>query len=105
MSAILEVIQKIRERPGVILGRPSVSNLYAFLSGFAYARRETEPGDYDFLADFNQWMHRRYEVSSSQGWAKVIEFYSMAEVDELALFWKLLDEYLAQRKSGRKKVF
>src|SRR5262249_34317543 len=104
MGTILDMIQKIRERPGVILGRPSASTLYAFLSGFAYARKDSHPGDYDFLAGFNKWVHERYGVTSSQGWAKIIEFYSMTEVDEMALFWKLLDEYLAQPASGQKKV-
>src|SRR5438876_11233689 len=77
MGAILDMIRKIRERPGVILGRPSASVLYAFLSGFAYARKDSDPGDYDFLAGFGQWVHERYQVTSSQGWAKIIEFYSM----------------------------
>jgi hypothetical protein len=104
MGAILDVIHKIRERPGLILGRPSAQTLYAFLSGYAYARKDSDPGDFDFLAGFNQWVHRRYEITSTQGWAKIIEFYSMTEADEMTLFWKLLDEYLAQRGSGRKKV-
>jgi hypothetical protein len=104
MGTILDVIQKIRERPGLILGRPSANNLYTFLSGFAYARKDSSPGDYDFLAGFNQWVHDRYKITSTQGWAKIIEFHSMTETDEMALFWKLLDEYLAQGTSGRKKV-
>src|SRR5438128_2010463 len=96
MGAILDVLQKIRERPGLILGRPSANNLYCFLSGFAWARRDADATDYDFLAGFNQWVQERYKVTSTQGWAKVIEFYSMTEADEMALFWKLLDEYLDQ---------
>jgi hypothetical protein len=104
MSAILDVINKIRKRPGVILGRPCASTLYAFLSGYAYARKESDPGDYDFLAGFGQWVQDRYAVTSTQGWAKIIEFYSTTEAEEMALFWKLLDEYLAHRASGRKKV-
>ncbi len=86
MGAILDMMQNIRERPGIILGRPSANTLHAFLSGFAYARKDSDG------------------ISSTQGWAKIIEFYSMNEADEMALFWKLMDEYLAQRRSGRKKV-
>jgi hypothetical protein len=104
MGAILDTLNKIRERPGLILGRPCASTLHAFLSGYAYARKDSEPGDYDFLAGFNQWVHDRYEITSSQGWAKIIEFSSLTEADEMALFWKLLDEYISQRSSGRKKV-
>src|SRR5437660_171025 len=104
MGAILDMMQKIRERPALILGRPSANALYAFLSGFAYARKDSDRGDYDFLAGFNQWVHDRYGVTSTQGWAKIIEFYSMTETDEMALFWKLMDEFLARSKSGKKKV-
>jgi hypothetical protein len=104
MGAIHDLILKIRERPGIILGRPCARTLYAFLSGFAYARKEIDSGDLDFLADFNKWVHDRYAVTSTQGWAKIIEFYSMTEADEMALFWKLLDEYLAQCEFGQKKV-
>jgi hypothetical protein len=95
MSTLLDVIQKIRERPGIILGRPSATTLNAFLIGFAYARKESDTGDYDFLASFNQWVHDRYKVTSTQGWAKIIEFYSLTEGDERALFW---------RRSAQKKV-
>ncbi len=104
MGAILDTIQKIRERPGVILGRPSARNLYFFLQGFAFARKDTEPGDYDFLAGFNQWIHDRYKVTSTQGWAKIIEFHSMTEADEMALFWKLFDDYMARKSAPRRKV-
>jgi hypothetical protein len=104
MGAILDMIFKIQKRPGIILGRPSASTLYAFLFGFAYARKDADPGDFDFLSSFNQWVRNRFRVTSSQGWAKIIEFHSQTEADEMALFWKLLDEYLGQQKSGRKKV-
>lgn len=104
MGAILDVLQKIRECPGVMLGRPSANNLYYYLSGFAWAHRDADAADYDFLAGFNQWVHNRYKVTSTQGWAKIIEFYSMTEADEMVLFWKLLDEYLTQRKSAKRKV-
>ncbi len=99
MGTILEVIQQVRERPGVMLGRPCVNNLYYFLLGVTHVQ-----GDHDFLAGFNQWVHDRYEITSSQGWAKIIEFYSVNEAGEMALFWKLFDEYLAQRKAGLKKL-
>ena len=104
MSTVLDTIQNIRERPGIILGKPSASSLHAFLSGFAYARKDTDSGDYDFLASFNQWVHDRYEVTSTQGWAKIIEFHSLTEAEEMNLFWKLLDAFLAQRGPGKKKV-
>ena len=66
METILDAIRTIRERPGVILGRPSASTLYAFLSGYASARRENNPDDDDFLSGFGQWVHDHYEITSTQ---------------------------------------
>src|SRR5262245_26715470 len=104
MGAILDLIHKIRERPGVLLGRPSARTLHAFLSGYAYAHKGDDSGDYELLAGFNQWVHERFEITSSQGWAKIIEFYSPAEADEMTLFWKLFDEYLVERAASRKQA-
>jgi hypothetical protein len=104
MGAILDLLERIRKRPGIFLGRPSVSNLYMFLSGFTYARKDSDPGDQQFLAGFGQWVHDRYKVTSTQGWAKIIEFYSLNEVEEMELFWKLLDQYLAEQMPAQKKV-
>jgi hypothetical protein len=100
----LELIDKIRQRPGMYLGRPTVNNLYLFLQGFTYARKDDESGDYDVLAGFGDWVQRRYKITSSQGWARIIEFFSGNEADELMLFGKLFDEYLAQQKPARRKV-
>ena len=104
MATVIELIEKIRERPGLMLGRPSIRNLYAFLSGFAYARKGDNPGDYEFLSGFGKHVHLRYRISSTQSWADIIEFFSVTEADELRLFWKLLDEYVAKQASKRRKV-
>lgn len=105
MTTMLDLIQKIRQMPAMI-GRPWVSNLYAYLNGFAYARKERKLGDYDFLSAFGDYVHQRYEITSVQSWAQIIGFFSTTEEEEKALFWNLLDEFLAQRekqKLGKKK--
>jgi hypothetical protein len=33
MSGLFEVLEKIQESPGISLGRPSVSDLFMFLTG------------------------------------------------------------------------
>jgi hypothetical protein len=104
MSEIVDLLQKIRERPGMYLGRPAVNNLYMFLAGYCYARKDDGRDDYEFLAGFGDWVRDRYEVTSSQGWAQIIEFYSASEEGGMALFWQLLDQYLAKQKSARRKV-
>lgn len=104
MGAILEVLQKIRQRPALYLGRPSVNNLYMFVQGYNLARGDEAREDYELLAGFGESVRKRFRITSSQGWARTIEFFSTSAEDELALFWELLDNYLAQRKTTRKKV-
>jgi hypothetical protein len=104
MGDILDLIERIRERPGMFLGRPTVNNLYMFLAGFSYARKDDDAGDWEVLAGFGDWVQKRYKISTSQGWARIIEFFSANEAEELRLFGKLFDEYLARRKSSRRKV-
>src|SRR5438552_5085926 len=104
MGSILDVLASVREHPGLVLGRKSVHALESFLAGFAFARKEDRSaGDYEFLADFNDWVHERFGVKSTQGWARVIAFYSADENDELPLFWRLLDEYRESRPAKRSR--
>ena len=104
MSTVYEMIQKIRARPKMFLGHPSVNNLYVFLTGFTYARKDDGVGDFDFLAGFGQWVHDRYRITSTQSWAQIIQFFSTCEEDELPLCWKLMDQYIASQKPRQKKV-
>ncbi|MEO6807987.1 MAG: hypothetical protein ABI353_02615 [Isosphaeraceae bacterium] len=90
----IDVLQLLRERPGVILGRPSARVLRAFLLGFEFARKDDDPEIWDFSRDFNLWVRERFDLSSTQDWDKVIEFFSATEAEELALFWKLIDEFV-----------
>jgi hypothetical protein len=98
------MIELIRKRPVGILVKPSATMLYAFLSGFALARKDDNTGDYDFLAGFGNYVHERFRITSTQSWAQIIEFFSGTEADELTLFFKLLDEYVAKKATKRKKV-
>jgi hypothetical protein len=96
MMTILEILQKIREQPGMMLGRKSARSLSSFLSGFAYAREDAGLDDFGLLPGFGDFLRKRYEISSSQNWVRIIEYYSVTEANELPLFWKLWDEYLEE---------
>ncbi len=101
-ESIHDVLETIREQKGLLLGRRSVETLHAFLSGYAYARKGLDGGeDYRFLSDFGDWVHRRYRIDSTQGWAKTVQFFSNEEAEELPLFWQLYDEY---RQRGRQQT-
>ncbi len=103
MSKFFEILEKIRERPGMYIGRASVSDLFHFLVGFKTALRElgiklTEE-EIDFHRDFQPWLQKRYHVSTSNSWAKIIMLYCGSEKEGLDSFYKLLDEFTNRDKS------
>jgi hypothetical protein len=101
-ACIHQLLETIRREKGLLVGRRSIETLHAFLSGYAYARKEREgTDDYRFLSEFGDWVQRRYRVDSTQGWAKIVQFFSNEEAEELPLFWKLYDEY---RKGSRRQA-
>ncbi len=101
MVSLPEMLEKLRLMPA-LLGRPSVTALYAFLAGFAYSRKENHPEDYKILSAFGNYVHRRYEIYSTQSWAQIIDSYSLSDEDSLRLFWKRWDEYCARKAKARK---
>ena len=56
MSGLFEILDKIKTKPGMYIGRPSVSDLFMFIVGYECARSElgielTESED-DFYGEF-----------------------------------------------------
>jgi hypothetical protein len=39
-GGLFEILAKIKARPGLYIGRPSLSDLFMFLAGYKTARRE-----------------------------------------------------------------
>lgn len=106
LNDIHELLSYLQEQEGAVLGRKSAEVLSAFLQGFALARRaEGRDSDQEFLNNFNTWVHRRYNFSSStQGWAKIIGFQTVDEAAEWRLFWKLVTEFNEKRTKRRSRA-
>jgi len=104
-TSIHDLLLLVRNQQGALLGRKSAESLSAFLSGYAFAKREAgDAGDADFLLGFNEWVHGRFKLQSTQGWAKVISCYCNQEADEMELFWKLYDEYTSRSRNDRHRA-
>jgi hypothetical protein len=82
------------------LGKPSISNLRSFLSGYFFARRELEQvqtQDEKRFSEFQTWIKAKYKVSSNQSWDKVILFFSEDENSALLDFFELFKEFSSSR--------
>ncbi|MEG3840311.1 hypothetical protein [Microcoleus sp. herbarium14] len=103
MSGLLEIIQKIKARPGMYIGKHSVSDLFVFLAGYKTARRElgieSSEQENEFFGEFQPWLQRRFKVLSVNSWAKIIMLYSVDEREGFEYFFKLLDEFWQRDKT------
>lgn len=102
-GGLFEILDKIKTRPGMYLGKPSVSDLFIFLAGYKTARRELgiEPTEkeIEFYSKFQPWLQKRFQVQTVNSWAKIVMLYSIDEKEGFDYFFKLLDEFLQQNNN------
>lgn len=96
-DSFVDLIRKVQKRSAMYLGKPSISSLGAFLSGYKLARHELDisstPEEENF-SRFQAWIQKKFRISTGQSWEQIILFYSEDENSELNEFFKLFDEFL-----------
>ncbi|MBD2194792.1 MULTISPECIES: hypothetical protein [Calothrix] len=109
MSKLFEILQKIRTKPGMYLGKASVSDLFHFLVGFKTALRElgieATKEEMDFYREFQPWVQKKYQVSTSNSWAKIIMLHCANEQEGFNTFYKLLSEFQNRQKNLKGDLF
>ena len=95
MDNLSDILKKIKHKPSVYLGKPSISCLQAFLSGYNVAQyqlglplQQENP-----LDGFQDWIQKKFNIDSSQSWANIILFFSQDERDALDIFFQLFEEF------------
>ncbi|MGL5059536.1 MAG: hypothetical protein ACRC62_06100 [Microcoleus sp.] len=100
------MLQRIKQRPGMYLGKCSITRLRAFLNGYEMARAELGLPDTEQqqqLEGFQEWIQERYQITSTHGWDSIILFFSADEKDAFDGFFKLLDEFFNRDRSAGEK--
>jgi hypothetical protein len=96
-GGLFEILDKIKARPGLYIGRPSVSDLFMFLVGYKTARRELgiEPNQEEvkFYQEFHQFVEKKYNLHTSNAWASIIMLYCPDEKHGFERFFQLLEEF------------
>lgn len=91
-----DLLKDIKEQPYMFLPTVSIRSLKAYLWGYEMAQKHygipptIEQKEFN---DFLKWVREKFEVKSTQGWDKIIEFHSQDERAALDLFFKLYDEW------------
>ena len=99
-----EMMESIKKRPGMYLGKCSISNLRSFLDGYMLARRylglpiteqETE------FDKFKEWIAEIFDIKSYYGWNDIILLNSVDERDALNKFFDLFERFRDGESASR----
>lgn len=97
MSGVYEILAKIQAKPGMYIGRPSVSDLFMFLVGYECSRSELEientEHEEDFYGEFQPWLQKKLGITTVSSWAKMIMLYCHDERAGFEKFFNLLNEF------------
>ena len=91
-----ELLELIRKRPAMYLGRNSLQDLKTWLDGFVYAIHIF--GDKKFAIDidfqsFDKFIRDHYDWDDTGGWVAKIQYYYRDEDKALDEFFRLYDEF------------
>lgn len=99
MNSYHELLQQIKKKPGLYIGNASISNLYMFLIGYQFARRQlnvpTSAEEQEFQR-FQPWLQEKFGLKTSQSWSQIILFHSTNEQDAFDRFFHLFAEFLQE---------
>lgn len=101
---LYEMLQNIKQRPGMYLGRCSITRLRSFLDGYMGARQDLglplteQEREFD---GFQEWTQKRFNINSNHGWDSIILFYSADERDALNTFFELFEAFCNGENASR----
>ena len=99
------ILESIRERPAMHLGRPSLIRLRAFVAGYMACEYDNRlvPYKESETAEFCEWLGKRRKMPASLGYVGML--LAVHDGDDAAAyhdFWSCLDEYRAEKNSEEK---
>lgn len=94
-NSIRELIKEMERRPEIYIGERSLSLLNAFINGWIY-RNEASVIDINLLANFQDWIQKKYQITSSHSWARIISFHSSSDYKAFDRFFNLFNEFLEE---------
>jgi hypothetical protein len=103
MSDVFELLEQIRQKPGLYIGTASITALRHFLVGYKFARQElgilpTE-AELDFYQEFQPWLQVWLHLQIVNSWDKILLFKFGDEKIAFANFFSLLEEFRNRDRS------
>jgi len=97
MDIWYDKIQTIKERPGLYIGKKSLILLHAYMNGYMDRQRELEGQGEGFNFEFQEYIQKRYNITSSHHWSSIITFFCTTDAEAFDRFYELLDEFNAKQ--------
>ncbi|BFT72436.1 hypothetical protein [Paenibacillus sp. P36] len=91
-SRLIELLENIKKRPGLYLGRKSLLFLLHFLHGYQQCLFHIE-GTYYTLTGFQEYIEDIYDFHGVHNWASIIQFNCTTDDEAFDKFYQHLDEF------------
>jgi hypothetical protein len=106
MISFYELIEKIKQRPALYLGKAALSQLQTFLDGYTFALRQVNipvSQEEQEFEQFQEWIEAKFNQVATQHWSRIILFYSEDERDALERFFQLFNDFINEKKLAKIK--
>ena len=105
MIDFYQLVQEIKKRPTLYLGRASIFDFQSFYHGYILARNQLglpktiEEKEFE---EFLEWIRSIYPVKTRQSWANIVLFHSADERDALNKLFELFEDFRNRDKNNLK---
>lgn len=97
MEPIYEMFSDLRKRPGMYLGKKSITLLYVYFGGYTHNQVKSTPNYHSSFSEFTDFVRKYHDGSLSKGWATLIlDGANGDEEKAVDIFYELLDKFLEQ---------
>lgn len=93
---IFNLVEMIKERPGMYIAGQSATELDYFLRGFITAKKmvNNEPEDMESYYSFNHWVCKKLFIEANVSWRRAIAFQEPNEFYAFQKFFELWGEFV-----------
>lgn len=99
MEDLSKMLQNIKVRPKLYLGKISLERLSAFINGYICRQfEEDSTNSTGFYPEFQVFIQDKYGIQTDHGWSEIIAFFSSDDVEAFNNFYSDLNEFLEKHK-------
>lgn len=95
-KSMTELLELMRDKPAMFLGRKSLYDLSSWIEGFCFAIKISNKNVFDMDVDFvsfDKYVQNKYEWHDVGGWSYKIRYRYRDEANAFDEFYRLYDEF------------